>query len=253
MSPLKSLKFAPPKVIKLIFRTVPPALLNVTVCAGVVVPIGSAGKFREPGENVSTGPAGLTPVPARLTDCGLLGSLSVIMRFALRLPAAVGLNVTSMLQELPAETFKPLMQVEVPAIAKSPAFAPVMAGIAVIVSGDVDLFSTVAVCALPIVPTAPEKLSAVGEIVATGLAGLTAVPARFTDCGLLASLSVIASVALRLPVAVALNVTSMLQELPEATVAPFVQVVLPAIAKSPAFAPLIAGAAVMFSDELDLF
>src|SRR5947207_4194678 len=95
VSPLKSPGFVPPKVIRLIFKTAPPVLLSVTVCAGVVVPIGSAGNVKDPGENVNTGPAGFTPVPARLTDCGLLASLSLIMRLALRLPAAAALNVTS--------------------------------------------------------------------------------------------------------------------------------------------------------------
>src|SRR4026208_2142209 len=76
--PLKSPGFVPPKVIRLMLSTVPPLLLNVTFCVGLVVPTGSAGNANEPGENVSTGPAGLTPIPARLTDCGLLLSLSVI-------------------------------------------------------------------------------------------------------------------------------------------------------------------------------
>src|SRR4051812_10260112 len=82
ISPLKSLKFAPPNVIRLMFKTVPPVLFSVTTCAGVVVPTGSAGNVKEPGEKVSTGPAGLTPIPARLTDCGLSAALSVITRFA---------------------------------------------------------------------------------------------------------------------------------------------------------------------------
>src|SRR3954469_12229291 len=119
MSPLKSPGLVPPKVIRLIFNTVPPVLLIVTVCGGVVVPIGSAGNAREPGENVSTGPAGFTPVPATFTDWGLLLSLSLITSVALRLPLAEGLNVTSMLQELPGGTTAPFVQVVLLAIAKS--------------------------------------------------------------------------------------------------------------------------------------
>src|SRR4051812_24151305 len=140
ISPLKSLKFAPPKVIRLIFRTAPPVLLSVTTCAGVVVPIGSAGKVKDPGEKVSTGPAGFTPVPARLTDCGLLGSLSLITSDALRFPAAPALNVTSIVQELPGEIAVPLRQVELPATAKSPGFGPPIAGVAVRLADTVDLF-----------------------------------------------------------------------------------------------------------------
>src|SRR6185295_7478375 len=103
------------------------------------------------------GPAGFTPVPARLTDCGLLGSLSLITRLALRLPAAPALNVTSMLQLLPGDIAVPFRQVELLAIAKSLAFAPLIAGAAVMLADTVDLFCTVTVCVEVVVPTAPEN------------------------------------------------------------------------------------------------
>ena len=43
-----------------------------------------------------------TPVPLRVTDCGLPDALSVIAKLALRLPSAVGVKVTLMEQEAPA-------------------------------------------------------------------------------------------------------------------------------------------------------
>jgi hypothetical protein len=42
--------------------------------------------------------AGVTPVPLRETLCGLPVALSLILTLALRLPEAVGLNVTVMVQ-----------------------------------------------------------------------------------------------------------------------------------------------------------
>jgi hypothetical protein len=46
-------------------------------------------------------------VPVRLTDCGLPEALSVIVKLAVRLPAAVGVNVTLMVQFAPAATLEP--------------------------------------------------------------------------------------------------------------------------------------------------
>ena len=72
------------------------------------------------GESVAEGV--LVPVPLRLAVCGLLLALSLTDSVALRLPVAVGVNVTLMVQrELPAS--------EVPQLlvwAKSPLLVPVM-------------------------------------------------------------------------------------------------------------------------------
>jgi hypothetical protein len=66
-------------------------------------------------------------------------------------------------------------------------------------------------------------------------AGVTPVPVRATFCGLPAALSVILTLADRVPAAVGLNVTLMEQFAPAATLPPHVLV----CAKSPAFAPAI--------------
>src|SRR5258708_9997162 len=47
------------------------------------------------------------PVPVRLTDCGLPEALSVMLRVPVRLPDAVGVNVTLMVQFAPAATELP--------------------------------------------------------------------------------------------------------------------------------------------------
>ena len=60
-------------------------------------------------------------VPVRVTICGLPTALSVIAREALRVPGAVGANVTLIVQLPPAATELPQVLVTL----KSPALAPV--------------------------------------------------------------------------------------------------------------------------------
>jgi hypothetical protein len=51
--------------------------------------------------------AGATPVPVRLTDCGLPLALSVMVRVPLRTPVVVGVKVTLIVQLAPAPTLAP--------------------------------------------------------------------------------------------------------------------------------------------------
>ena len=52
---------------------------------------------------------GLTcPLPVRLIDCGLPAALSVTVIDPVRVPGAVGVNVTSMVQLAPGFTVPPL-------------------------------------------------------------------------------------------------------------------------------------------------
>jgi hypothetical protein len=65
---------------------------------------------------------GAVPVPVRLTVCGLPAALSEMLTAAVRVPAAVGVNVTLIVQ-------LPLAATELPQVfvsAKSPALVPVM-------------------------------------------------------------------------------------------------------------------------------
>jgi hypothetical protein len=63
-----------------------------------------------------------TPVPVIATLCGLPVALSVIVNAPVRLPAAVGLNTTLIVQFPPAATLPPHVFVS----EKSPAFGPVI-------------------------------------------------------------------------------------------------------------------------------
>jgi hypothetical protein len=51
--------------------------------------------------------AGAVPVPERLTVCGLPAALSEMLTDAVRVPVAVGLNVTLIVQLPPAATELP--------------------------------------------------------------------------------------------------------------------------------------------------
>ena len=58
-------------------------LVTVTVCAALVVPTVSVPKLRVEGVSAT----GFWPVPAKLTVCGLLLALSVIVTVAVEVPA----------------------------------------------------------------------------------------------------------------------------------------------------------------------
>ena len=77
-------------------------------------------KFKVEAEVVATE---AVPVPVKVTDWGLPGTLSVILIEAVRLPEAVGVNVTLIVQVPFATTVPPHVLVW----AKSPALAPVTA------------------------------------------------------------------------------------------------------------------------------
>jgi hypothetical protein len=77
-------------------RLVLPLLTTVTPCDGLVVPTGSGGKAGDADKLT----AGAAPVPIKLTICGLPLALSVSVRLPERVPAAVGVNATSITQLL---------------------------------------------------------------------------------------------------------------------------------------------------------
>src|SRR5580658_10463564 len=77
-----------------------PVLLIVTLCAALVVPVFCAANVRLDGVKLNVN-VGVRPVPVRVTLCGLPVALSVNVRLAVRVPTAVGLNVTDTVQELP--------------------------------------------------------------------------------------------------------------------------------------------------------
>jgi hypothetical protein len=155
----------------------------------------------------------------------------VIVTAATRLPATVGLNVTLIVQLLPAATLAP----HVLPCAKSPAFVPVTPMLD-IASGLPPLLLSVTVCAALVLPTdCVPKLKLLAERLTVGGVA-TPVPVSETVCGLPVASSVIVTAATRLPAAVGLNVTLIVQLAPPATLAPHVFV----SEKSPAFVPVIA-------------
>ena len=83
-----------------------PVLLNVIVCAGLVVRTFCEANVSFKGETDAAGPP-VVPVPVRLIDCGLPVALSVIEIAAVRVPAALGVNVTLMVQLFAAITAAP--------------------------------------------------------------------------------------------------------------------------------------------------
>ena len=92
-----------------------------------------------------------TPVPLKVMFCGLPAALSAIDTLALREPAAVGVNVTLIVQDAPAaNVLEPVGQVLV--CAKSPAFVPV-SPMLLMLSPALPLFVSVMLWGLLLVPT----------------------------------------------------------------------------------------------------
>lgn len=80
-----------------------PRLSSVNVFAALDVPTAVFGKFADAGVSLAATP----PVPERATVCGLPGALSVIVKVPVRVPEAVGVKVTSILQFFPAASVLP--------------------------------------------------------------------------------------------------------------------------------------------------
>jgi hypothetical protein len=134
-----------------------PVLESVTDWAAEVVPTAWEANVSEAAERLTPG---TVPVPERATVRGLPVALSVIVTAPVRPPAAVGVNVTLMVQEAPAASEVPQAFV----CAKSP-----VATMPEIASGAVPVLESVTVWAAEVVPTScPVKVSDVGESAAVG-------------------------------------------------------------------------------------
>ena len=114
---VKSVASAPVKVMLEMLKLALPVLLRVTTCEVLTMSTASFPKERLVGERLA---ADAAPVPERLTLCGLPVALSVRVTAAVRVPAAVGLKVTLIVQLAPAATLDPQLLV----CAKSLALAP---------------------------------------------------------------------------------------------------------------------------------
>ena len=85
-----------------IVNVVVPTLVNVTALAALVVPTVTEPKFKLVDESFA-----VVPEPLSGTDCGLPEALSVTLTAALRVPLAVGLKVTLIVQLVPATSEPP--------------------------------------------------------------------------------------------------------------------------------------------------
>ena len=151
--------------------------------------------------------AGPMPVPVRLTGCWLPATLlllSVIFKEAPRLPIAVGVNVTLMVQ-LPLAATEPPQVLVCP---KSPGLAPVNPMPLMDRAAFPVLFS-VKVWAVLGEPTF--WLLKVRLVVVTPAMGALPVPVRLTVCGLPLALSAMLTEAVRPKMAVGVNVTLIVQ------------------------------------------
>ena len=117
--------------------------LLVLACAALVVFSSWLPKLKFVADKLTMG-AGAAPVPVRLMVCGLPAMLSVIVTAPVRMPVAVGVNVTLMVQLAPAATDVPQVLV----CMKSP-----LATMLVTLSAAVPVLFSVTVCTALVVLT----------------------------------------------------------------------------------------------------
>lgn len=119
----KSPPFVPPVTMLVIVSGWPPLFVSVTLCEALVEPTAAAAYVKVVPERSAVGSS--KPVPDSVMDCGLFGASSVIATEALRVPAALGVNVTLMVHMSCTASVAP--HVPVGAKEKSPEFVPVTA------------------------------------------------------------------------------------------------------------------------------
>jgi hypothetical protein len=177
---LKTLAFAPVMVMPVMVKAALPVLVSVADCAVLLVPVVTEPKASVAGVNVAAGAATMAvPVPLRLEVC--VPTLSTTPSEAEALPAAVGLKVMRMVQEVLAASDEP--QVFAPMV-KADAFAPVRA-MDVMGSDAVPAFARVKSCDALAPPTFTLPKFAVAGVSAACGVGDVAVPLqlRAIDCG----------------------------------------------------------------------
>ena len=153
-------------------------------------------------------------MPVRLTVCGLPLALSLTASVAVRVPAAVGVNVMLIAQAAPpGGTDAPQLLV----CAKSPLFVPMIAMLEML-RLTFPVFESVTIWEALVVPTF-WLLKLREDGVSVTIAAVP-VPARPTFCGLPPALSVMYSDEPRVPVASGVNVTSIVQLAPTASEVP---------------------------------
>lgn len=154
-----------------------------------------------------------SPVAVRGTVCGLPVALSVMLTEAVRVPVAVGVKVTLIVQLVATASEPPHVFV----CAKSPLFVPVMA-MPAIVNGAVPVLHRLTICAPLVPPTIwPPKLRLAPP---SATIGAMPVPVSDTICGLPAALSLMVTAPLRIPLSAGVKVTLTVQLAPIPTLVP---------------------------------
>ena len=187
----------------------------------------------KPTHSKSGGTGTASPVPLSVPVCGDPAALSATLTVALSAVAEPGVNVTAIAQLAPAASVAP----QVVVCANDPAFVPpnVMPEIfSVAFPG----FESVKLCdALVVATVCAANVSPAGVSTACGAGGAVPVPFRLPVCGEPTALSATFTAALNVPADDGLNVTTIEQFAPAASVAPHVE--LCAMAKLLALAPPI--------------
>lgn len=99
----KSMAFAPPSAIPLTVNAALPVLDSVTDCAALAVPVAWLANVSVDADKLATGTAAaVLPVPVSVTVCVLGDAVSLIVSVAERVPIALGVNVTLIVQLPPA-------------------------------------------------------------------------------------------------------------------------------------------------------
>jgi hypothetical protein len=203
---VKSLLLAPVRLMPVMLRAPLPLLVKVTTLAALVVPTARAAKLRLAGDKDTA-----VPVPLKLTVCGLVGSESLRRRLAVRAPAPFGLKLTLRVQLAPPARLVPQVLVWAKSLLLAPTrLMPVMlrAVLPLLVK-----VTTLAGLVVPMTRVGKLRLLADKETAVP-------VPLKLTLCGLLVALSVRVREPVRVPAAVGLKVTVMLQLAPPARLVP---------------------------------
>jgi hypothetical protein len=132
---------APVSPIELMVSAAVPVLVSVKVCGALVVRRGTVPKFADVGVKLTLA---CTPVPVRVTTCGLVTSESLMVSVPVRTPVVVGANTMLMRQFCPGLRLVPQFEV-------SEKF--VLHVMLLIVKVVVPTFARVTVCAALRVPT----------------------------------------------------------------------------------------------------
>ena len=103
---VKSLAWVPVTAMLAMLKGALPVLVRMIVCAALAVPTPWLGKVKLAGARLTAGSA-TTPVPRRMTICGLAGASSEMLSVPLRVPLPVGVKETLIVQLLPTATLVP--------------------------------------------------------------------------------------------------------------------------------------------------